>query len=191
VLIDHQSSSDTNDQPSSSDTNDQPSSSDTTGIPGGSDALVTMSASGAGGGVPRPVTTSDGTTLILTGSIAGIVTSATSITQDQPLVLFDQPNNGCVIAKVTGQTPPSTLALSVAPASPASIVLPLGNLNSATTQFQLLGVDPASETLVRYDLLQGSNPSTATTSTAAQALQPLVGNVLAMQALYGIADNNG
>jgi type IV pilus assembly protein PilW len=43
-------------------------------------------------------------------------------------------------------------------------------------QFQLLGVDPATNTLTRYDLL------------AQGAAQPLAANVLALYALYGIAD---
>ncbi|MDR0479448.1 MAG: PilW family protein [Burkholderiaceae bacterium] len=170
--------------------------SNSTTIEGGSDVLLVMSGSGAGGGVTRGVASLDGATLTLSGSITGIVTSS-SIAQDQPLALLDQSNNGCAISVITGPDPATTpggnsLTLKTAPTDTPSIILPLGNLGGGDVQFQLLGVDLASDTLVSYDLLRGSNPSTESASGSAQTdVQPVAGNVVAMQALYGIADGSG
>jgi type IV pilus assembly protein PilW len=142
-----------------------------------SDVLAVMSGSGAAGGVPRDVIGATGNTLTLTNTV-GIIANPDTIPGDQPRVLINQPgSNHCAIRTVTAANA-NTLTLDALPAVDPTLVLPLGNQSAEDAQFQLFGVDPATTTLFRYDLLS-------------HALQPLTGNVLAMQALYGIADSNG
>ncbi|MDR0457881.1 MAG: PilW family protein [Burkholderiaceae bacterium] len=162
----------------------------TTAPAGGSDVLAVMSASGAAGTVPLAVTSPAGTgtsTTLPVNSTVGITRNpqnlAQDIAQDRPQVLVDQPgttNSRCSIFTVTGITATS-LTLNATPQVAPSLVLPLGNLSGGDVQFQLFGVDPGAATLYSYDL----NPN-----DSAPALRPLSGNVLAIQALYGIADAN-
>jgi type IV pilus assembly protein PilW len=138
-----------------------------------SDVLMVMSGSGSASGIPRGVASTAGDVLTLKNNTIGIVPDASL------QVLIDQPDGTCAIHTVTAVTS-ATLTLDTAPEADPSIVLPLGNTKDV--QFNLLGVKPDTQTLYSYNLM-ASQPD--------NALQPLTGNVLAMQALYGIADSNG
>jgi len=134
------------------------------------DILAVMSGSGAAGGIPRTVLGAAGATLTLPNTI-GIAANSR--------VLIDQPNSSanCSIQTVTAvNAGGTTLTLSAAPASNPSIVLPLGD--PSEVQFQLFGVDRATATLASYDLLTNTS-------------RPMASNVVAMQALYGVAGSNG
>jgi type IV pilus assembly protein PilW len=135
-----------------------------------SDVLAVMSGSGATGGLPRSVVSVSGSTLTLNNAI-GI--GAPSI------ALMPLGGGVCSILNISAvDAGAAQLTLSAAPATTPATLLPLGNPAVGDVQFQLLGVNPATAALTSYDLL---------TNTA----RPMAGNVLAMQALYGVADNTG
>jgi type IV pilus assembly protein PilW len=144
-----------------------------------SDVLMVMSGSGAAGSIPRTVVSASGSMLTLSNTV-GIIPDPSTIGRDKPQVLIDQPgsSNCALLTVMGGSIDPPTLTLNQSLTINPTQVLPLGNLGASDVQFQLFGVDPATGTLSSYDLL-------------AQKLQPLAGNVLAMQALYGIADGSG
>jgi type IV pilus assembly protein PilW len=150
--------------------------------PPGSDVLAVMSGSGAAGGLPRAVAVATGNTLTLDNTV-GIVSNPGSIGTDKPQALLNQPSmvgDFCSIQTITAFDPTAhTLTLDAIPAQPPSVVLPLGNRTAGDVQFQLLGVNPATNTLTRYDLL------------AQGAAQPMAANVMALYAIYGIADAAG
>jgi type IV pilus assembly protein PilW len=142
-----------------------------TGADPASDILAVMSGSGAAGGIPRTVNSASGATLLLPNTIGIAVNS---------LVLINQPGSSsgaCAIQTVTAvDAGGNTLTLNAAPTGSPSIVLPLGDPSEA--QFQLFGVDPASATFASFDL-------------RANTARPMASNVLAMQALYGVAGGTG
>ena len=135
-----------------------------------SDVLAVMSGSGAAGGIPRAVVSASGKTLELSNTI-GITAPS--------VALIPGGGGGCVIQTISAvDSGAHTLTLSDEPAATPGVVLPLGNPDAGDVQFQLLGVDPATTTLTSYDLLSNT-------------VRPMAGSVLAMQALYGVADNSG
>ena len=133
-----------------------------------SDVVAVMSASGAAGGIPRTVLSASGATLTLTNTV-GITVSSQA--------LISQSAGTCSIQNVQAvDSNSSHLTLAAEPAAPPSYLLPLGIAQDV--QFQLFGVNPTTATLYSYDLLN-------------HTLRPMASNVLAMQALYGIADGSG
>lgn len=132
-----------------------------------SDVLAVMSGSGAASGLPRAVVSASGNTLTLTNTV-GIAA---------PSLALAPGGATCALLHVSA-VDVAHLTLSAAPAFSPSVLLPLGNPAVGDVQFQLLGVDPATATLSSYDLLSNT-------------ARPMAGNVLALQALYGVADGTG
>jgi type IV pilus assembly protein PilW len=144
------------------------------GVTPGSDMLVVMSASGSAGSVVR--TGSVAGNVVTLDNTVGIVSSDDTILQPQVLI---GDSVECSMETVTAaNAATAALTLSTPPAGSQVNVLPLGNQSSGDIQFQLFGVDSAASTLDSYDLLSNAN-----------LVQPLVSNVIAMQALYGVASS--
>jgi type IV pilus assembly protein PilW len=157
---------------------------------GGSDALLVLSGSGSGGGVPRQITSSgSSTTLNLDNTIGFNLNDLVLVSQSgtQPCLLEQistAPAAGAqtlaVASTAAYYTAGSGTTLAALSSSTSTYVTPIGNATANNVQFNLFGVG-TDNTLYSYDLLQ---------STGADVSQPIADGVVSLRALYGV-DTDG
>ena len=165
---------------------------------GVSDVIMTMSGSGAAGGVSRQITGGGSAIAATLDNTVGFTNGGPALGWD--LVLVSQSGVAdCLMEQVATITPPTlnlggtyyttaaaTTSMAALATNTSSYVTPIGNAAANNVQFTLFGVDN-NRTLYSYDMLRNLELVGGTPGDSAQAIAD---GVVQMNALYGI-DTNG